>query len=247
MSESNPPALRRVHRVRHELRRRELQVVDVARPTPHFAAVTFAGESLADFVSASFDDHVKFMFDGADGQPVRRDYTPRAFDRERRTLTIEFALHGPGPAADWARRAAPGQRVVVGGPRGSMIIPTDFAWHLLAGDASALPAIRRRVEELPAGARARVVVQADETDRLLPDGAADVTVSWVSGEEELLAALAAIPLPPGEGFVWCAGEAGAMARVRHLLLVDKRHPREALRVAAYWKRGAAEFHENLEG
>ena len=33
---------------------------------------------------------------------------------------------------------------------------------------------------------------------------------------------------------------------RDLLTTDKGHPREAMRVAAYWKVGAEGHHENLE-
>jgi NADPH-dependent ferric siderophore reductase len=37
-----------------------------------------------------------------------------------------------------------------------------------------------------------------------------------------------------------------MARMRDVLATDKGHPREAMRVAAYWKVGAEGHHENLE-
>ena len=146
---------RRVERVRHELRRREVQVLRVQTLGAEFVRVVFGGESLADFVSLGFDDHVKFIIDGPNGEPVRRDYTPRRYDRERRELTIDFALHGDGAAAEWARQARAGQPALIGGPRGSMVVPTDYAWYLLAGDATAAPAIGRRLGELPAGARDR--------------------------------------------------------------------------------------------
>ena len=103
-----------IERVRHDLKMRDVEVVRIDRLSPGFAAITFKGEALADFISLSFDDHVKFMFDGADGQQVRRDYTPRRFDREARELTLEFALHGHGGAAEWARNASVGQRAVIG-------------------------------------------------------------------------------------------------------------------------------------
>ncbi|MFY9510383.1 MAG: siderophore-interacting protein [Rubrivivax sp.] len=234
---------RRVQRVRHELRRRELEVLQVLPLGPHFVSVTFGDASLSDFVSDSFDDHIKLIFNDAAGEPVRRDYTPRRFDRQAQTLTIEFALHGHGAASNWARQAAPGQRVMVGGPRGSMIVPTDYDWHLLAGDATALPAVHRRLEELPASTRAIVVLHSD--DRRALHSAAALQLHWVDDADALVAVLRALPLPAGEGFVWCAGEATVMARLRDLMLLDKQHPREAMRVAAYWKRGASEFHETL--
>ncbi len=236
----------RVQRVRHEIKRRVLQVVRVESISPHFRSVTFAGESLGDFISASFDDHVKFILaDGA--EEVRRDYTPRRHDAGAGELTLEFALHGDGPAADWAAQAVPGQQVIIAGPRGSFIIPLDYDWHLFAGDETAMPAIARRLEELPAGARAIVVLQVpDAADRRSFRCAAELNVQWADSETDLIDTVRALELPAGEGYAWCAGEAGAMAALRRVLVEEKGHPRHAIRAAAYWKRGASAHHENLE-
>ena len=78
-------APRQVTRVRHELRLRDLTVVEVARTSPGFVSVTLSGDALADFPSASFDDHVKLLLPDEGGEPVRRDYTPRRFSRADRT------------------------------------------------------------------------------------------------------------------------------------------------------------------
>ena len=235
---------RTIRRVRHELHRREVVVTRVEPFGAHFKAITFHADSLAGFLSLSFDDHVKFMFAGADGEEVRRDYTPRRFDAQARELTIEFVLHGDGACANWARRAQPGDRAIIGGPRGSMIIPLDYDWHLLAGDLSALPAMRRRLEELPASARAIVVAAAPEGDRLPFAGAAEV--HWIEDGDALAEAVSALTLPPGDGFAWAAGEAQAMKRLREVLVREKALPKEAMRVSAYWKRSATGHHENLE-
>ena len=241
--------LRRVERVRHELKRRDLTVKAVETLTPHFRRVTFVDESLSDFVSASFDDHIKLFVDPAGGgEPARRDYTPRSFDNAARELVIEFALHGDGSAADWAAQAKAGDRLAIGGPKGSLVVPLDYDWHLLAGDETAFPAVARRLAELPAGARAIVLLQAaDPADRREFDTAADVALTWVASDAELLAAVRALDLPAGEGYAWCAGEAACMAALRRELVDVKGHPREAIRAAAYWKRGATGHHENLEG
>jgi len=236
---------RRVQRVRHELMRRDVTVTDVQALGPNFRAITFAGETLASFVSDGFDDHCKFMFEDASGEVVRRDYTPRRFDRERRELVLEFALHDHGATSDWARGAKPGDRAVIGGPRGSMIVPTDYEWHLLAGDASALPAIHRRLEELPAGTRAIVLLHVeDEADRRDLTSRAQLDLQWLASTEDWLAALRTLQLPSGQGFAWCAAEASAIAQARQIVLVDKAHPREDAKLAAYWKHGAADFHED---
>jgi NADPH-dependent ferric siderophore reductase len=240
------PTARRVQRVRHDIHRRTVTVVQVSAPSPGFVQVTLADPSLAGFVSHGFDDHLKLILPGADGQPVSRDYTPAAFDRQAATLTLEFALHADGAASNWARQARPGQQVVVAGPRGSMVVPTDYDWHLLAGDATALPAIQRRLAELPASARAIAIVQADPADQRPLPTAATLALQWVPDAAALVAALRALPLPAGDGFAWCAGEAGTMAQLRDLLLA-KGQPKEAMRVSAYWKRGATDFHEELAG
>ncbi|MDB5999064.1 MAG: FAD-binding protein [Rhizobacter sp.] len=235
-----------MQRVRHELKRREVNVARVEGISPHVRRVTLQGESLADFVSASFDDHLKLFVPVPGGDAVGRDYTPRRFDNAACELVIDFALHGDGPAAQWAAQAEPGQRVVVGGPRGSFIVPLDFDWHLLVGDDTALPAIARRLEELPPGAKAIVVLQVDEADRQPLHSAASLDLTWVATEDGLMQAVRELALPSGEGYAWCAGEAAAMAALRRVLVEDKGHPRQAIRAAAYWKRGATAHHENLE-
>ena len=195
-------SLLEVRRVRHELRRRRLQVSRVTRLSPHIVSITFTGPDLAGFVSASFDDHVKLMLPppgvselvlpelGPDGpsfpegapRPVMRDYTPRRFDAAALELDIEFAIHGDGPAATWAAQAQPGQMVGIGGPRGSFLIPEAFDWHLLVGDDTALPAIARRLEELPAGKPVTVVLGVAPVLRRALSSKADVTLHWVEPE-----------------------------------------------------------------
>lgn len=231
----------RIQRVRHELKLRELQVSKVDRLTPNYISVTFKGETLHDFVSASYDDHVKFFV----SEEARRDFTPRSYDNVAGELTIEFALHDTGAASDWARQAAPGQIANIGGPRGSMIIPMDYAWHVLAGDATALPAIRRRLEELPADARVQVLVCGEEAAALPFRSEAQVALQHYTGSGELLAAIRALQLPAGEGFFWFAGEAAVAAQVRDAVFTDKGHPRDAARISAYWKQGASGHHEDL--
>lgn len=230
--------LGRVQRLRHELKFRDLVVRRVERPSPHLVAVTLAGDSLAGFRSPSFDDHVAVFFDTGGAAPARRDYTPRRFDPAAGELTLEFVLHGDGPAAAWAAQAQPGQALRIAGPRGSFVVPTDYAWQLLVGDATALPAVARRLEEMPAGARLIVWLQVpDPADRRLPASAADVELRWFDDDAQVLAAARDWALPAGEGYVWGGGEAACMAELRRILVEEKGHDKRAIRAAAYWRRG----------
>jgi NADPH-dependent ferric siderophore reductase len=246
---SNPIATtgRRPQRVRHEIRRRELHVLRADNLTPHFRRIVLGGADLAGFVSSGFDDHIKLILDDS-GEPVMRDYTPRHYDAAKGELTIEFALHGEGPAANWAEHAAPGKILVVAGPKGSLVVPTDYDWHLLIADETGLPAICRRLEELPVTTRAIVfVLTADGADHRLLTANASLEQHWFTAADELLAAVRAFELPAGEGYAWCAGEAHTSRELRRILVDEKGHDRHAIRAAAYWKAGVADHHENLDG
>ncbi len=235
-----------IRRVRHQLVKRDVEVARIEILSPGIRAITFGGNSLADFVSASFDDHVKFMFTDEEGELVRRDYTPRIYDPLSCELTLEFSLHDGGRASRWARQALPGMKAVIAGPRGSMIIPSNYDWHLLAGDASALPAISRRMEELPTGSTVIAIVQLDDpSDRRTFQSQAVQHVSWIYTTEEFISWVKNFEAPSDDGFVWCAGEGSTMSRLRPILVEEKGFRSESMRVAAYWKKGLADFHESL--
>lgn len=242
-----------IQRVRHELVRRQPEVVRTTRLSPGFVRVTLGGPELAGFVSAGFDDHVKCFFpdiDSPEGEPVARDFTPRHFDAERLTLDLDFALHGQGPADAWARTAKPGDRLRLGGPRGSMVIPMDFDGYWLIGDASAWPAMARRLRELPAGVPVQLVVDVHEPADIQPiESDAAVAATWLHGDAagsgaRLSAAVASIARPAGDVFAWAAGETLAMREVRAAILA-RGLPKAWVKVAGYWRRGATGVHDTI--
>lgn len=275
---ATPPAVatpdpRAPYRVRHELRFRRLAVRSVEALTPHLQRVVLQGEDLVGFASASFDDHVKLVFpDPTTGEvvaptmtpegirwpdgrkPTMRDYTPRRYDPQAGTLTIDFALHEAGPATRWAEQARPGDVLGVGGPRGSMVVPMAFDGYLLAGDDTALPAIARRLEELPARVPAVVLVEVDSpADEIDLPSPAQLRVRWLHrrgaapGTTGLLVdALADTPMPPGDFHAWVACETGMAKRMR-AALVGTHGARPAwTKAAGYWRLGSADSHETHE-
>lgn len=58
--------------MRHDIKRRRVQVLRVDTLSPHLRSITFGGAKLAGFVSASFDDHLKLMLPPAAGNTPRR-------------------------------------------------------------------------------------------------------------------------------------------------------------------------------
>jgi len=265
---------RTTRRVRHELKMRLLQVHEVSRLTPKMVRVVVGGKALAGFVSAAHDDHVKLFFpqpgqdkpvlptptpngpvypEGAP-RPAARDYTPRRYDAAANMLTIDFVLHGDGPATTWAAQARPGQYLGVGGPRGSFIVPDDFDWYLLVGDETAIPAIGRRLEELPAGTRVITVVEvADAAEEQQFQTSTRLQMHWLhrvgteTGNHSLLQrALSELMLPPGEGYAWVAAEAVAAKALRRYLVDQRGLPKDRVKAAAYWKQGAVAVHETYD-
>ncbi|VVD90731.1 NADPH-dependent ferric siderophore reductase [Pandoraea iniqua] len=262
-------------RVRHELRMRLLEVRSVESITPHMLRVTLGGNDLEGFTSPGFDDHVKLFFPNpetgelsmpqvgpegvrkpapGDAPRLMRDYTPRRFDAETKTLVIDFAMHESGPATQWARSAKPGDRLGVGGPRGSFVIPMNFDGYVLIGDDTALPAISRRLAELPAGALVFVFAEVDSpADRLRFTSEADVVVEWIyregapAGESTaLIDALQVATLPAGDLHAWVAAESGVAKAVRQHLVGERGLNPKWVKAASYWRRGDAAVHENLD-
>ena len=67
---------------------------------------------------------------GEGPRPLNREYTPLHFDAQANELTLDFYLHDGGVASEWAEGAKPGDTLIIGGPRGSLIIPMDYQWQL---------------------------------------------------------------------------------------------------------------------
>lgn len=260
------PAIRRV---RHPLKIRELTVKRLAPVSPRLLRVTLTGD-LADFVSASFDDHVKLFlpaegesrpslptvteqgiaFDPTRPRPVARDYTPRRFDPAANELDIEFVLHGEGPAVSWARRARVGDVLALGGPRGSSILPSGLDWYLLVGDETALPAIARRLEEALPEECILALVEVEDGEAVLDlPTAAQASVTWLrrdAGQGGLPDAVGELILPEGDGYVWAAGEYASIRQVRQRLIEVHGLDRQRIRASSYWKQGEIASHEALD-
>jgi len=244
-----------IHRVMHEIKRRRLDVIRVTELTPHMRRITLGGPDLAGFISLGSDDHIKLFFAqtpeqqaalealhaGAEtegAKPAMRDYTPRRYDAAAGELDIDFVLHGDGPASTWAEQAAPGQHLYAGGPRGSMIVPDMFDSYLLIGDETALPAIARRLEELPPGRQVLALIEvADAAEQQTLRSAANVAVQWLHRDkgENLLSAVKTITLPSGSLYTWIAAESATSRRVRRVLLDDFGVDENFLKAAGYWK------------
>lgn len=158
-----------------------------------------------------------------------RTYTVRdvlggvAGDGTTPRLVVDFVLHldpgCTGPAAAWAASADVGDRLVVVAPRrgqsfgGVEFAPGDATDLLLVGDETALPALARILEDLPADAVGHAFVEVpvaeDVVDLRRPTG---VALTWLvrgGGEPGARLLPAVVAHCAGEDPLAAAGDAGA--------------------------------------
>ncbi|WP_411032727.1 DUF2218 domain-containing protein [Shinella sp. BYT-45] len=246
-----------------------LEVVSCRMLTPHMRRLTLAGEDVARF--AGLDAlHLNLMVQrpeagepqwprvGANGvitwdrpelRPLMRKYTVRAVDPAAGTLDIDFVLHADaGPGAGFAQAASVGDRVGVVGPGGGGLVEAD--WYLFAGDETALPAIARMLEHLPAGARGKVFLEvADEAEVQPLTVPQAVDVEWLfrdgppAGGTTLLADAVKGSAFPANGervYVWAGCEFEAFRAIRAFVRQERRLANNEHLVVSYWRRGKAE-------
>lgn len=243
-------------RVRNELRIRALTVLHTEQVAASFRRITLGGDALTGFSSAGFADHCKLFFSPAGAalatppvthqgaawpggiKPPSRDYTP-LYDAQKHTLTFDFYLHDGGLASQWAASARPGDSLLVGGPRGSMVFPVHYPWQLYITDESGLPALGRRLETLrQAGSRAEVtalIAVSNIGDIAYLEGGNGVNIEWFVRGETLDERLQSIHVPAQGYFIWLTGE-GALTRhyARHFATpaIDP----QLCHISAYWHK-----------
>ena len=240
------------------------EVREVVALTPSMIRVVFGGVDLRRFVSSGDPDERLVVLVPRDGEhvtdaPVRADdgtldypedydgpemrsYTVRRFDATTGEMLIDFVRHDGGVAASWASRAEAGDVVYLSPAKGWYAPPAGVAWQVLMADLTALPALGRIVEELPAGQRAIVLAEvAEPQDRQRVGSRAEVAWTWLPGSgnghgpSRLLAALRDVTLPDGPGYLWFAGEAGESRAVRKYLRHELGWPNDRCTVIGYWR------------
>ena len=243
-------------RVRNDLRFRELTVLRVERISAGFQRIVLGGEALDGFTSRGFDDHSKLFFPQPDAhfvpptvteegivwpegpRPPSRDYTP-LYDELRHELAIDFFIHEGGVASTWAMQARAGDKLTIGGPRGSLVVPEDYAWQLYVCDESGMPALRRRLLGLrQLAVTPQVTAIVTIADASYKDYLADLdgfNIEWVVGHNPAFVAerLAQVKVPAEDYFIWLTGE-GAVVKSLLARFEDESIDQQLVRSQAYW-------------
>lgn len=215
--------------------------------SPNYVRVRLEGDDLYGFTSLGSDDHMRLFFPDETPNSVEemraapsREYTPLVWDEN--WLEVEFAIHGDeGVAARWAATAPLGSQIGVGGPRGSAVLTgTPGSWFL-AGDETAIPAMRR-FAALIGDQPARIIVEVrGSEDEITVD--APVKIEWLhrgdapagSALISLLDSLTASDAVGEDTFVFIAAEQAVVKSGRAVLARWGVDADRAI-VKGYWKR-----------
>lgn len=259
----------KIQRVRHPIVVRTLTVKSIEDLAKNYRRIVFHSDDLTGFISSSFDDHIKLfiaedfedlivpsitehglVFPEGKAKPAARDYTPYYFDAQTNCLTVDFVLHPSGPAGEWASQAKRGQQMAIAGPRGSMVVPTAYDWHLLIGDETAIPAISRRLVELQTHEKVVVILELENDNllSLLPEHPhAQVHLHIRTDDKSGLAqTVQSVSLPSGNGFAWAAAESTVVKLVREVLVHFHGLSNDTIRASSYWRIGDVAVHESVE-
>jgi NADPH-dependent ferric siderophore reductase len=222
----------------------QLEVAGVRDLTPRMRRVHLTSPDLDRFDYLAGQD-MALTFRRGDAPPVRRRYTIRHYDRDQRRLDLDFVLHGGGPGMRWAQGARPGDSVEVVGPRGKITLVRDAAWHLFAGDATAVPGALAMMEALPLDVPAAAFLQVDGREERQSVGHnRGPQITWryempaANGVAGLAATLAGATLLSGPGHAYLAGEVALVTALKNTLL-SRGWSADHISAKAYWNRGRA--------
>ncbi len=210
---------------------------------------------LAGFIAPGGGDHVRVVVaaDGGEialgptGEPLGESRTETVVDHsvDEGWLELDVLVHGTdggGLIGPWAARAPLGSPAVVMGPKGSVVLSGAPGEVVLAGDDSALPAVRRYLRMLGPSVTGELLLET-RFDRasLGIEPAAGLRVSILEPDSApsaaLAAALQALPAPtdPLERFVFACGEQSLVSPARAVLGAWGIDVERAV-VKGYWKR-----------
>ncbi len=234
-----PPAVRRLR-----LGARTVLTVSGGDAYVRLRLVEAEWGELAGFIAPGGGDHVRVEV--VEGEPRTETVVDHSVDEG--FIDLDVLVHGAagaelGVIGAWAATAPLGSPAVMMGPKGSVVLSGAPGEVVLAGDDSALPAVRRYLRMLGPGIAGHLLLETRfDLAALGIEPPAGMRVSILPPDLQrpsaaLAEALAALPAPadPLERFVFACGEQSLVAPARALLAhwgIDV----ERAVVKGYWKR-----------
>lgn len=231
-----------------ELRGRtwDAEVLTIEQQSPSLIRVELGGDGLDGFVSLGEPDEAcVFEFpspETARGLVSRPGRWYSLHEVRPNFIAIGIVQHPGGLASDWATKAQPGDTLRITRHKTWFRRPESATWQILLGDVTALPAIARIITESAHLLPTRAVIEIpDVGDRQDWPAAADI--EWVHNPElgtkqsRLGELVSKLELPPGEGYIYVAGEVAETRAARKFLGRDLKLSNDNFGAVGYWRRG----------
>jgi NADPH-dependent ferric siderophore reductase len=225
-----------------------ITVVSTAMLAPRARRFTFSGMTLpvsplpGAFLSLWFSDPFAARGGERRGRSDKRSFTVRSHDPASGMLTIDFVLHGEGPASTWAASATAGDMIWAGEAKGGYDVPPGGSHLVLVGDDTAIPAMGAILEAADPSVRPTVIVEVvDRRDERSLTIARPTDPIWLHrgndpGQTGVLALNLLESLDvPDDAFWWVAGERTAILAIRDLLVDDRGVDRRHYSINAHWR------------
>ena len=169
-------------------------------------------------------------------------YTIRNFSEDE--IKMWFVLHShSGNLGNWAEKAKTGDQAILWGPR-SMFSPSKKFSHLiLIADETGIPAMKVISENNKLFSKCTTFYEViDESCQLLTKEENNISEYWIHREDDepgegdkLLHRLKAYELPKNDFYIFGAGEARQMMKIRKFFK-NKGVLKEQMHITGYWKK-----------
>lgn len=232
--------------------------------SPHYLRITLTGDDVPLFKHTKAGANNKiFLPSDVDNQvyfdqkkSIRRTYTHRGIDLDKKEMIIDFVAHGDsGPASAWAIQAKPGDKLGVAMKSKTSDLYPKANWYLLVGDATGIPVLASILESLHPTATGIVFIEVLNKEEEIPlSTSANIQINWIYNDSPgekfpLVAAVRNAKLPEINKisrFGYVAAEFTTIKEVRQYLRKEKGWKQEELHAYAYWKYGKSEELSTLE-
>lgn len=224
------------------------EVHSVEDHSPSLVRVELGGAGLDGFVSLGEPDEAcVFEFPTPVATPglvpnAGRWYSLHEVGPNR--MTIGIVRHPGGLASDWAEHAKPGDTLRITRQKSWFRRPESAQWQILVGDITAMPAIARIVTETAHRVPTTAVIEIPHPGDEQPwPEAGNADLRWVHNPDlgpapsRLDQLVRELELPPGDGYVYVAGETAATRAARRHLRQERKLPIDQFGVVGYWRRG----------
>ena len=240
--------------------------------TPHFIRVTLTGDNLFKFTNVPIGANTKifippsgldevhfpeidleksqWIYPPANVRPIVRTYTHSGFNAPKNEMYIDFVAHGEnGPASAWALHCKKGDVLGVAMKDKRTALCPKVNWYLLVGDATAIPVLRCILENLPASANGKCMIEVPgKEDEQALKTKANIDFFWLHNpkpdESSTLAKevrkIYFPDFPNASRFCYVASEYSTVKEIRNYLGIEMNWEQEELFAYSYWKAGVSE-------